>query len=196
MHLIAEKDGNLYSYTENIWTGKKELTLNGVALEKRNREVFAVNRDGAEELITVKGNFLMGVTLVEGDGKNIVLVQNKWYEWVLIVLPLLGIGVGLFGGAIGSVLSVLFCLLCAGINATILRSNVKFGLKIAGCIFMALVMNLAWFLIYAAIAGGLFEFFSGKLSMMKKRVLLGREPVILCKLWILCKNRRQSLKST
>lgn len=176
MHLIAEKDGNLYSYTENIWTGKKELTLNGVALEKRNREVFAVNRDGAEELITVKGNFLMGVTLVEGDGNNIVLVQNKWYEWVLIVLPLLGIGVGFFGGAIGGVLSmlfyllggaiggvlsVLFCLLCAGINATILRSNVKFGLKIAGCIFMALVMNLAWFLIYAAIAGGLFEFFFG-----------------------------------
>lgn len=161
MHLIAEKDGNLYSYTENIWTGKKELTLNGVALEKRNREVFAVNRDGAEELITVKGNFLMGVTLVEGDGNNIVLVQNKWYEWVLIVLPLLGLGVGIFGGAIGGVLSVLFCLLCAGINATILRSNVKFGLKIAGCIFMALVMNLAWFLIYAAIAGGLFEFFFG-----------------------------------
>lgn len=161
MHLIAEKDGNLYSYTENIWTGKKELTLNGVALEKRNREVFAVNRDGAEELITVKGNFLMGVTLVEGDGNNIVLAQNKWYEWVLIVLPLLGLGVGILGGAIGSVLSVLFCLLCAGINATILRSNVKFGLKIAGCIFMAVVMNLAWFLIYGAIVGGITKIFFG-----------------------------------
>lgn len=83
MQLIAEKDGNLYSYTENIWTGKKELTLNGVALEKRNKKVFVVNRDGAEELITVKGNFITGVTLVEGDGNNIVLAQNKWYEWVL-----------------------------------------------------------------------------------------------------------------
>ena len=78
MQLIAEKDGNLYSYTENIWTGKKELTLNGVALEKRNKKVFAVNRDGAEELIAVKGNFITGVTLVEGDGNNIVLAQNKW----------------------------------------------------------------------------------------------------------------------
>ena len=109
----------------------------------------------------MKGNFITGVTLIEGDGNNIVLAQNKWYEWVLIFLPLLGLGVGILGGAIGGGLSALFCLLCAGINATILRSNVKFGLKIAGCIFMAVVMNLAWFLIYGAIVGGITKIFFG-----------------------------------
>ena len=30
MQLTAEEEGRVYVYTENVWTGKKELTLDGV----------------------------------------------------------------------------------------------------------------------------------------------------------------------
>ena len=45
MQLTAEEEGKGYVYTENVWTGKKELTLDGVPLEKINKKTFSVGRD-------------------------------------------------------------------------------------------------------------------------------------------------------
>ena len=42
MQLTAEEEGRVYVYTENVWTGKKELTLDGVPLEKINKKTFSV----------------------------------------------------------------------------------------------------------------------------------------------------------
>ena len=83
MQLTAEEEGRVYVYTENVWTGKKELTLDGVPLEKINKKTFSVkDAAGNARPLEVKGNFLTGVTLTD-NGKNIVLAKNKWYEWVL-----------------------------------------------------------------------------------------------------------------
>lgn len=158
MQLVTEVNGDMYAYTENFWTGKKELTLNGEALQKKDKKTFVVVREGAERSIGVKGNFLTGVTLVTDTG-NIELVKNKWYDWVLIFLPLIGVALGIFCGMIGGGLSALFGVIGAVANATLLRSKVSFPLRVLGCILVAVIVNVLWFLICLAIAGGISKLF-------------------------------------
>ena len=155
MQLTAEDEGRVYDYTENVWTGKKELTLDGVPLEKINKKTFSVKDDaGNARPLEVKGNFLTGVTLTD-NGKNIVLAKNKWYEWVLIFLPCLGIALGILCGAIGGGLSALCCLLGAVLNANILRGKSSLAVKIIACVAVFVVCNAVWFLICLAVAGGI-----------------------------------------
>lgn len=159
MELRTESDGNVYVYTENFWTGKRELTFNGVALQKENKKTFIVNcNDGMIRRIKVKGNFLSGVTLLTEWG-NIVMTKNKWYEWILIFLPLIGVFGGVLGGAIGGGLSAVCCLAGCVFNATILRGELSLPLKILFCILIVIAANLLWFLIYVMIVGGLSKVF-------------------------------------
>jgi len=104
--------------------------------------------------IIVKGNYVTGVTL-QVEGENIVMVKNKWYDWLLLIMPMLGLVVGILGGAIGGALSALFACIGAIGNVTILRGKLPIVLKIVLCILIAVAVNVAWFLIYAAIVGGL-----------------------------------------
>lgn len=155
MRLVTETDGNVYEYTENIWTGKKELTFNGVSLQKFDKKTFIVNgNDSTMRMIKVKGNFLTGVTLIAEWG-NIVMAKNKWYDWLLIFLPVFGLFVGIFGGAIGGGLSGLFGVLGCYFNANVLRSRLSLPLKILVCILIFVAANAAWILIYALIVGGI-----------------------------------------
>ena len=150
-----------YTYEESFWTGKKKLSMNGVPLTPVSRREFRyLDQGGAERRISVKGNFLGGITLLY-EGGSVELLKNKWYEWVLIFVPLLGFLVGIFGGAIGGGLSAVFCLGAAFINATILRSKLNLVLKILFTVLVAVGMNVAWFLILGLIAGGLALAFPG-----------------------------------
>ena len=50
-------------YTENIWTGKKSITANGVPAQAITKKDFLINGEKA----TVKGNTYSGMSLVIGD---------------------------------------------------------------------------------------------------------------------------------
>lgn len=70
-------------------------------------------------------------------------------------LLLLGVWIGILGGAIGGALSALFACVGAVGNVTILRGKLSIVWKVVLCILIAVAVNVAWFLIYAAIVGGL-----------------------------------------
>ena len=164
MQLTAEVNGVLYLYEENFWTGKKSLTANGVPLTKTGKRQFSVTKeDGTVSYITVKGSFLSGISLLTSEGE-VVLVKNKWYDWVFIFLPLVGIVVGVAGcGALGGGLSAFFGLLGAFVNATLLRAKLSMSVKIPLCIVVFAVVSAVWFLLYLVIANAILDAVAGVL---------------------------------
>ena len=164
MQLTAEVNGVLYLYEENAWTGKRSLTVNGVPLTKTGKRQFSVTKeDGTVSYITVKGSFLSGISLLTSEGE-VVLVKNKWYDWVLIFLPMVGIVVGVAGcGAIGGALSAFFGLLGAFVNATLLRSKLSMPIRILLCIAVFAVVSAVWFLLYLVIANAILDAVAGVL---------------------------------
>lgn len=109
-----EKYGEIL-YDENFWTGRKELSINGVQLKRISRKEFQMD-NGTKA--TVKGSFLFGAKLaVEND--TIQLTPTiKWYEITLCILPFLLVMIWgnvpalceiipVVGGAIGGFISAL-----------------------------------------------------------------------------------------
>ena len=148
-------NGIEYIYEESFWTGKKKLSMNGVALTPVSKGVFSyLDQSGTNRQITIKGSFLNGITL-NYEGGSVTLVKNTWYDWILIILPLLSIIFGVLNGLIGGGLSALFSFLAAVINATILRSKLNLALKVVFTLLITAVMTFAWILIVALIIGGI-----------------------------------------
>lgn len=145
-----------YIYNEKFFSGKKELIINGKKLQQVNKKNFVDQQTGEEYIIN--GSFIKGLTL-NTKSKEIVLVKNKWYEWVVIILPLVSIGLGIFCGAIGCALSFLFSFLCSFFNATICRSR-KINstvLKVIICIILAVIFSLAWFGLYWSLVNAILK---------------------------------------
>ena len=145
--------GNQYSYEENFWTGKKKLFINGQEAQKMSKKTFSVQRaDGQSEVVTVKGSFFSGVSVLTSGGE-VTLVKNKWYEWILIFLPLVGIVFGVaLCGAIGGFLSALFGFIAAFVNASMLRSSVNIAVKIFLCLVVTAVATAIWIGLWYLIA--------------------------------------------
>lgn len=141
-------DGTAILYQESAWTGKKKLTVNGTCAVKVGKKLFRSEQNGATVDYTVKGNFLLGVTVEANNGQTVLLAKNTWYDWIMIFLPILGVGVGVFGGAIGGGLSALFCILGALINANLSRSKLPLPLRIVLQVVVAVVVNAIWFALY------------------------------------------------
>ena len=139
-----------YVYDEKFFSGKKSLTsfLRVHTFNADGTKEGFVDSETGEEY-SVSGSFIKGITL-NTKSEEIVLVKNKWYEWIVIILPIISIGVGLFCGAIGCMLSVLFSLLCAAINATICRSEkIRSAIvKVIIGIVTSAISTSAWFGIY------------------------------------------------
>lgn len=113
-----EKYGEIV-YSESIWTGSKQLAIDGDQLEKLSKNTFSFNADKKFIPVTLKGNSITGVKMYI-DGRTIQLTpQLKWYEILLVlpgfililiwgnsielckILPVVG---GAIGGAIGAIL--------------------------------------------------------------------------------------------
>ena len=146
------KDGRRIEYFESFWTGRRKLFINGRELNKVGRKVFCDGAGNSEVEYTAKGSFLTGITLISDKGENYVLAKNKWYDWIMIFLPLLGIFFAVFCGALGGGLGALFCLIGAVINAFIARSSMSLPAKIVLQIVVAVVANAIWFALYIVVA--------------------------------------------
>ena len=122
---------------ESFWTGKKNLSVNGVALQKSGKNVFEYEQDGQKYTVILKGNFLTGATLWIGDQTIRMTEKPAWYEiassvfifvFILVwgnVPPLIDV-LPLVGGAIGGLVSAV----CAFVNLFLMKSTKNVLLKL------------------------------------------------------------------
>lgn len=143
-----EKYGE-FVYEESVWTGKKELFLNGEKLEKNSKNVFFMSNGDA---VYLKGNSLSGVNVTINDETFPLMSALKWYDILLSLLPFIlvliwGNSRGLVnivpivGGAIGG----LFGGLGTGINLLLSKSIKNIWLKI---VITILVTGLTFLICY------------------------------------------------
>lgn len=106
-------------YEENIWTGKKYISINAQPLSKLDKKTYRYTKSNGETVdFKVKGNFFTGVALVAFNARIQVVRKTNWFEWLFFILTLCvafvwGNSVTLCkifpvaGGAIGGCLGVL-----------------------------------------------------------------------------------------
>lgn len=143
MRVEKTENGREYIYEENFWTGKTTLTIDGKTAIKSSRKKFVDPSD--DQTIHVRGTFLTGVSLLKNQ-EAVVLVKNKWYETLLIFLPIITIIFGVLNGAVGGALSAVFACVGFVVNAFILRSSFNKVIAViltllitAACVFIYLL---------------------------------------------------------
>lgn len=141
-------DGAEIEVRQSFWTGKTDLKVNGTPAMKLGARQFRTEEEGAAVRYTVKGNLFSGFTVEADNGNSVLLSKNTWYDWVMIVLPVLGIVFGAFCGVIGGVLSVLFGCFGAYINAHLIRSRLSLPPRILLQVFTAVAAVAVWFGLY------------------------------------------------
>lgn len=161
MELSAKSaDGTSLLYNESFWTGKRSLSVNGKAAKKIGKKLFKIDEysdsgdapslAGEYEIV---GSFITGVTVKTPSRESVILAKNKWYDWLMMFFPFVGIIFGVaFCGAIGGGLSALFCFSAMIINVSVSRTKLPMVGKIFLQLFIAVIANLAWFGLYFIIA--------------------------------------------
>ncbi|HIT17916.1 MAG TPA: hypothetical protein IAD04_06060 [Candidatus Caccosoma faecigallinarum] len=159
-----EKYGE-FVYEESVWTGKKELFLNGEKLEKNSKNVFFMSNGDA---VYLKGNSLSGVHITINGETFILLVALKWYDILLSLLPFILVLIwgnsrylvnivpiigGVIGGGLGGGIGGLFSGLGAAINVFLSRNIKNIWLKIALTILVTGLTFLICYLIALIIIG-------------------------------------------
>ena len=141
------------TYDENIWSGKKTLSINGVTLSKINKNIFSWTNGMANLSVVLKGNAMTGASIVIG-GETIELYSKpSVLDWILSMLPFVLVMVWgnsralceivpVAGGAIGGAVSGMAIVLCM----TGLREK-----KLGGKLLVALLALAATFAVCAAI---------------------------------------------
>ena len=72
-------------YEESFWSGRKSLSVNGVALKAEQKNVFLTEEN---EKVQITGGYLRGAKM-SYKGETVALSSPvKWYEIVLSVLTL------------------------------------------------------------------------------------------------------------
>lgn len=74
-------------YEETLWTGKRSLSFNGIALQKKAKNEYGFAGDSAGTQVTVLGSAFMGVSLWIGDEEIQIIPKPTWYDWILSFLP-------------------------------------------------------------------------------------------------------------
>lgn len=147
MKLKAVYEEKLYTYEENIWTGKKQLYINGVKCNKMDKKSFIDPE--TRDLITIKGSFIGNVTLTRKN-KTFYLVKNSAFDWTFICLSfvVLIMAFALLSGAIGGGLGGVLAILAASFNTSILRSKLNKPVKAIACLAIILASCIIWWLVY------------------------------------------------
>ena len=109
-------------YNENIWTGKRDISINGVKLIKDKKNTYIYDTGENKISVSIQGSIFAGIQLVVG--KDIIEIEKKsaWYEtacsiaiFVLVliwgnntylcsIVPIIG---GAIGGAISGGMAIL-----------------------------------------------------------------------------------------
>ena len=124
------------TYTENFWTGKKTITINGQEIKKIDKKTYQYE----DTYCTVKGSYLTGVNLILGV-QTIELVRKlTTFETVLCFLPFLVI---LTGGAIGGACGGVAC----AFNAVFMRKSDKPVVKVLYSVLSTVVAFICYLII-------------------------------------------------
>ena len=145
------------TYKENAWTGKKEITINGISLAKQKKNVYRYDNGENALSVTVQGNFLIGVKLVIANETIALTKAAAWYEIacsVAIFVLVLAWGNNAYlcsifpiiGGAIGGFVSGLMAML----NLWAMKSIKKVGLKLAVALLMLIATVMICFVLAVA----------------------------------------------
>jgi hypothetical protein len=124
------------TYSENFWTGKKKITINGEELQKIDKKTYKYE----DNHYTVKGSFLTGVEMTNGVQFITLVRKMTTLETILCFLPFLLV---ITGGAIGG--------LCGGaaaaFNATYIRNTEKTIMKIIYAILSVILAFVCYLML-------------------------------------------------
>ena len=127
------------TYSENFWTGKKTISVNGEKLEKIDKITYKYNG----YYCTLKGNSIQGVNFTI-DSQTVTLVRKLTIlEMILCFLPLI---ILIQGGAIGGLCGGAAC----AFNTVFMRKTDKIIVKI----LYSIISTAVAFLCYIIIGGG------------------------------------------
>jgi hypothetical protein len=142
--ILTEKYGEIV-YEENIWTGKKKITVNGILLTKLNKKTYEGIVGGERLTMVINGGYITGVVIeINGGLKYRVTEPAKWYDYVLAfiwlpvylvlsITPAFYTTFPIVGGALGGAI--------AGIGAALALYTIKPMKNIA----LKIVISLAYF---------------------------------------------------
>ncbi len=109
-------------YNENIWTGKKDIVINGVKLVQTKKNTFVYQNGETKTDVVIQGNFMSGAKLVIGEETIVVGKAPTWYEvacsiaifavilvwgnsaYLCSIFPVIG---GAIGGGVSGLMAVL-----------------------------------------------------------------------------------------
>ncbi len=129
----------ILEYEENFWTGKKTITYDGKILTKIKRNLYELKTDVNAEKIEVKGNQLIGVTILMFNNQIEICRKLFWHEILLgIIVFIPCVLFGAIGGAIGGALGFT--------NLTIIKNIDKVLWKIVISVEFAIVSVLLSYL--------------------------------------------------
>lgn len=135
--------GNLITYTENFWTGKKTISINGKELLKIDKKRYKYE----DKYYTVKGNYFTGVEMSDGVESITLIRKLTTLEMILCFIPLVVI---VTGGAIGGLCGGAAC----AFNAIFIRKTDKTIVKILYAV-LATVVAFGCYLIISGLFLGL-----------------------------------------
>ena len=140
------------TYEESAWTGKKIITIGGVTLVKIKKNVFqytpmlgdpfATAPEGEESTplpstvtVTVKGNYIGGVSLVIGEETIPLTIKASALDITLGVIPaalfFIFILSGALGGALSAVIGMGLVTLLKNRTKTIYKILISLGISVA-----------------------------------------------------------------
>ena len=121
--IVQDPTYGVIVFEENAWSGKKALTINGVALTREGKNLFVLYEEEEPINCYLFGSYTTGARVVIGKHTVELTSRPKWYEifcsaviFLLLVVwsnsdTLCSI-VPVIGGTIGSAISGVFALIC------------------------------------------------------------------------------------
>ena len=103
----SRTQGKELVFTESLWTGRRTLSFDGKAAEKKSRKQFVLHAENGDTEFIIKGNLFSGITVQSSALSEEVQVNKKLspLEYVFAILAVaLGIVGGFLGGFVGGVL--------------------------------------------------------------------------------------------